>query len=360
MNFSRSKGLFVMAIIILPIFLLALAVAGVTVGYGLSFAAGSAGGGVTAADLSQDEVEAEILAIAAEFSQTKDADAAYDRLNALELPNTSQYLSFLVDRYIQEDRGPDDSDTKNLYILANALGVSTASMDLALATATPEATPTLPPTSTPMPTVMPSPTDDVSTGAVAVADSDAVAPADTPAPPTDTPEPATDTPIPPTATPAPPTNTPEPTPTPEPTQPAVDFLVTEAYLIRNPTYNSCPGSHQIFVTILDVNGNPIDGVTVEDTFKAVPPHVSGEKGPGKLEYDLWNNGFSLQVTQKQDGSPATSDVTPKMSSWDEDIPNAWLVEANYCLDEGDCVARKSQNQLCRGHYSYNVTFKRAY
>jgi hypothetical protein len=137
-------------------------------------------------------------------------------------------------------------------------------------------------------------------------------------------------------------------------------MVAEAYLIPNPTYNTCPGAHQIFVNIVDAVGNLLDGVTVEDTFRAVPPHISGDKGPGRLEYDLWNNGFSLEITKKQDGSAALSEVTPKLSSWDEDIPDEWLVQANYCLDLGDCQARKSNNQLCRGHYSYNVTFKRTY
>jgi hypothetical protein len=136
--------------------------------------------------------------------------------------------------------------------------------------------------------------------------------------------------------------------------------VNEAFLLPNPQYNSCPGWHQIFVTVVDAAGTPIDGVTVEDTFGAAPPHVSGDKGPGKLEYDLWNNGFSLKVTKKGDGAPATSEVTPKLSSWDEDIPNEWLVEANYCRDINDCVARKSNNQLCRGHYAYQVTFQRTY
>jgi hypothetical protein len=131
-------------------------------------------------------------------------------------------------------------------------------------------------------------------------------------------------------------------------------------MIPNPDYNSCPGAHQIFVTVLDAAGNPIDGVTVQDTFGAVPPHTSGEKGPGKLEYDLWNNGFSLKVSKNADGSPATSAVTPKLSSWDEDIPNEWLVEANYCRDLADCAARKANNQLCRGHYSYQVVFQKTY
>jgi hypothetical protein len=350
----RSRILLFVVIFVVPIFCLMLAIAGIFAGYSISSAVSAAG---SASGMSDAETEAEILAIAAEYASTRDLAAAQNRLQTLSLPNSGQYISFMVDRYIQENRGPEDVDTHNLFLLADALGTSTGAMVAVMAPSspTPAATAILPPTDppalaevqaaevTPTPTITPIP------------------PTDTPVPATDTPVPPTDTPIPaPTNPPAPPTNTPEPTPTPEPTKPPVDFVVAEAHMVPNPVYNSCPGSHQIYVTVVDANGNPIDGVTVEDTWHAVPPKISGEKGPGKVEYDLWNNGFSLQVTRKEDGAPASSEVTPKLSSWDEDIPDEWLVQANYCRDMADCAARKSSNQLCRGHYSYNVVFKRTY
>jgi hypothetical protein len=140
----------------------------------------------------------------------------------------------------------------------------------------------------------------------------------------------------------------------------VDYVVAEAFLLPNPEYNSCPGWHQIFVTVVDAAGNPIDGVVVEDTYGAAPQHVSGDKGPGKLEYDLWKNGFSLRVAKNSDGSPVTSQETPKLSSVDGDIPDEWLVQANYCRDLADCVERKSRNGLCLGHYAYQVKFQKTY
>lgn len=336
--------------IVVPLFCVALFLAGL-LGLGLIYAASGEDVSASAPVANPEEVEAQVLLVAADYNNSGDLELARQQLSALALPNPEQYVSFMVDRYLQEGRNLDDTDLMNLFALADALGTATPSMVVALSTPTSIPTPTLPPTATPPPTDTPTsiPTE---------------APTEEPTPtqealPTDTPVP-TDTLEPPTPTLGPPTNTPEPTATPEPPKPAVDFVVAEAYLIRNPTYNSCPGSHQIFVTVVDAAGSPIDGVTVEDTFRAVPPKISGEKGPGKLEYDLWNNGFSLQVTKKIDGSPAASDVTPKLSSWDEDIPNEWLVEANYCLDLNDCLQRKSNNQLCRGHYSYNVTFQRTY
>ncbi|MEM7343221.1 MAG: hypothetical protein AAF485_03185 [Chloroflexota bacterium] len=327
------------------------------------------------AGVDQAQIESNVLTIAADYSATNDLEAARSQLDTLGVPNPDQYISFMVDRYLQE-RGSDDADTLNLFLLANALGSTSSAMASAFATATPIATATEAATATPLPTETPTLAPTVEEQAEAASDEGASEeaaeettseevveateeptqepteePTATPAP-TDTPEP--------TATLGPPTNTPEPTATPEPEKPAVDFVLNEAYLIPNPNYGTCPGSHQIFVTVLDANGSPLDGVKIEDTFRAVPPKTSGDKGPGKAEYDLWNNGFAIEVTASEDGSPAASDVTPKLSSWDEDIPDEWLVQANYCSDLNDCQIRKSSNQLCRGHYSYNVTFQKTY
>lgn len=346
---KSSKTVLLIIVIVAPLFCIAILGAS-ALGFGLIFAASNQESLVSSVEAPNSQaVEKEILAIATDYASSGDLEGARARLDALGLPNSEQYLAFMVDRYIQENRGLDEADTLNLFRLADALGATTPAMIGALASPTPVPTATLPPTATPLPTNTLVPTE---------------VPTATPLP-TEEPEPTnspvpTDTPEPPAPTPGPPTNTPEPTATPEPPKPAVDYVLAEARLLPNPQYNSCPGWHQIFVTVVDANGNPIDGVTVEDTFQAVPPKITGEKGPGKLEYDLWNNGFSLHVTKKIDGAPAASEVTPKLSSWDEDIPNEWLVEANYCRDMNDCLQRKSSNQLCRGHYAYNVTFRRTY
>lgn len=303
--------------------------------------------------------EAQVLAIAANYADNREIETAETQLKALDIPNPDQYVAFMVDRYLQENRGPNDEQLQNLFILAEGLGASTDSMAAVLATSTPTPLPTdTPVPATPTPaatstaTPIPMPTNTLEPTAT-----------DTPeATPTETPteEPTiTDTP-PATFTPAPPTNTPEPTATPEPPKPEYGFVVAEQKLRRNPSYGGCPGEHQIFVTVVDQAGNLLDGVTVEDTGRVVPPKTSGEKGPGKLEYDLWKNGFSLEVTRDETGAPVTSQVTDKLSSVDGDIPNEWLVEANYCRDINDCLDRKSRNGLCLGHYAYDVVFQKTY
>lgn len=299
--------------------------------------------------------EAQVLAIASSYANHGQLETASAELDALNIPNPNQYITLMLDRYIQENRSPDDAELKSLYKLAEGLGSATPAMAALFSTPTlePTATPLPVDTATAVPTDSPTPTN---TAQLMPTETPTLEPTET-----STPEPtATETAIPPTATFAPPTNTPEPTATPEPPKPEFGFVVALQEMVRNPTYNQCPGAHQIYVTVVDAAGNPLDGVQVVDTGRAVPPHTSGEKGPGKLEYDLWNNGFSLLVLQDEMGAPATSQVTNKLSSWDEDIPNEWLVAANYCKDLNDCIQRKSGNQLCRGHYAYNVTFQKTY
>ena len=89
----------------MPIFFLALAVAGIFVGFGVTSAVSSANTDSDGSKVDGDKVEAEILGIAADYARTKDLEAAQQRLAALGLPNVEQYVSFMVDRYIQANRG---------------------------------------------------------------------------------------------------------------------------------------------------------------------------------------------------------------------------------------------------------------
>jgi hypothetical protein len=175
MKNSNSKILLLVTVIVVPLFCLVFAVAAVFIGFGVTSA-------VTANDtVDEATVEAEILQIAADYASTADLQAARTRLAELNLPNTNQYISFMLDRYVQEGRGTDDPDTQNLFLLADALGATTEAVVVALATPTPLPTDTPTPTITPLPTDTPVPT-----------------PTDTPTPlpeePTETAVPPTDTP----------------------------------------------------------------------------------------------------------------------------------------------------------------------
>ncbi len=319
------------------------------------------GSASAASPINRGEVEAKITNIATTFVNNNDVDAARNDLKALKVPNPEQYVAFMVDRAIQENRGANDVDLQNLFALAQALGASTPSMVAVLASPTATPLPTATPTDTPLPT--PTHTSTLTPTPLPPTDTPTTVPTNTPLP-TDTPVPAaTATAVPFTPKPVAPTNTPAPTAT---TKPAFDFVISKVRLRSIQENGGCRGSHQIFVMVVDAAGNPLNGVTVEDTDHAVPPHKSGEKGPGKLEYDLYKNGYSLLVTKDEGGNPASSQVSEKLSSNDWEVGVPRLIEGGYCPDDATCrqkwnsgVFGQGTNSLCWGHYSWDITFQKS-
>jgi len=79
------------------------------------------------------------------------------------------------------------------------------------------------------------------------------------------------------------------------------FAIVEQRMLTVEENGGCLGNHEIFVTVLDVNGNPLDGVIVGDTFDNIEV-ASGDKGPGATEVTLWMNSMSLKVKRHIDGT----------------------------------------------------------
>jgi hypothetical protein len=260
----------------------------------------------------------------------------------------------LADKYVNEDRGPNDPDTVNLVRLSEALGLGTISMVAYVSTPTPPPTLTFTPspTPTPSPTATPLPTD---TPTPLPTDTPAATPTDTPVPATDTP-----TPGPPTATftPAPPTDTPTPTP------PPVDFVLANLHKLTKEENGGCAGNHHVFISVLDVAGAPLMGAVVGD-----PPWnnfrlVSGEKnepflylGTKLAEIELTKSSTQVQIIEFPAGNPVSSEQTPILSTQEWEIPIPWLIETGYCANESDCRARIDGNQMCNFHHSYWVVFQ---
>ena len=308
-------------------------------------------------DLKPSDTEEYVLMVASEFSADQDVDRARERLQELDVANPDQYVAYLADRYVQEDRGRDDPDTVNLVLLADALNVSSPAMLAYVATSTP----------VPIPTDTPLPTD---TPTATFTPEPAV-----PSPPPSTVEAsaATETPTP---KPARPTRTPgPPTATPTPTQPPYDFVVKQAHMLSKSENGGCIGNHAIFISVLDVNGNPLKGAVVAD-----PPFnnfrvITGAKdepffnyGTKLAEVELVKAGTSLLVTQYPEGRAVTSEVSPKLSTNDWEIPIPWLIESGYCGSEAECLRNRAidrtqdpngqgGNSLCWGHYSYWLVFQ---
>ncbi len=179
-----------------------------------------------------------------------------------------------------------------------------------------------------------------------------------------------------------PTRTPRPKPTPTetpapatPTPPPFDFIVVHQRLWTNEenggtsnagSANGCGYGHEIYVWVQDATGAPLSGVVIGDTYNN-PRHISGEKGPGHAQYDLYMNGYSLLVVEDNNaGRPVTSQVSEVMSGNDWEIPIPWLIQGHYCATEAECLTRRADpnkpggSGLCWGHYSYEITFQRTW
>lgn len=349
-------------------------------------------------DLSREHAQEVVIMAAADFAETEDIERAKAILTRLEVPNTTQYVSLVAEEMIRTNRGPVDQDLKNVVNLARELGVSTISMVAYVSPPTATFTPS--PTSTSTPSPIPTESsvieEKVAMAEAAVveevAETEDEAEAEGAADaseveevveeaeeleaeaeefrlplPTDTPVPAP-TPVPVTSTPAPAMDT----PTPEaPADPEVDFVIVKERLLTKDENGGCAGNHNIFVEVVDANGNPIKGVQLGDVWNNPGP-VTGHKGddlPGRAEYDLYKNG-GYHILVKSDptaGREVTSQVTGLLSSDDWKIGIPKLVEAGYCPDEATCKVLwnsgtfgEGNNSLCWGHYSWEVVFQRTW
>ena len=137
-----------------------------------------------------------------------------------------------------------------------------------------------------------------------------------------------------------------------------DFCVTYQAMLPIWENGGCVGNHSIYITVLEglPPGKPMDGVVVGDTFNNVEVG-SGSHGPGRTEITLWNNSMTLIVKRHMDGRPYTSEESFNFTSHDELIPAEVLAANGYC--DGDvekCRWAQQNNQVCRGHYSWRVTF----
>ncbi len=166
----------------------------------------------------------------------------------------------------------------------------------------------------------------------------------------------------------PPTNTPAPPPAPTaPPKPAgPDFQLVSVRLwgveenggyFDGPSLH-CGGGRVLHAIVLDAKGNRLNGVTVKAALGAQEEIVSGNKGPGVAEFVL-GGGQELYVVRDVDGRTVTSDYARGMTTDTRAIPFDVLKGSGYCKTDTDC-AHLHAEYACKGHYSWDVTFKRSY
>jgi hypothetical protein len=209
----------------------------------------------------------------------------------------------------------------------------------------PTSTPTPTATKTPRPTRTPTPTfTSTPTTTPTVTSTPTV---------TQTPTPTS---VPPTATRRPPTSTPLPTAT---FTPSIDFVVKTQRMLSKEENHGCVGDHNIFITVVDKNGSPLDGVVLHGIWTG-EDHVSGEKGPGRAEIVLYKSGEQVQVVRDVSGRTYTSETTRDLDTREDQIPIPDLINGGYCNDEADCKDKLAHNAMCDYHHSYEVVFQRTW
>lgn len=153
-----------------------------------------------------------------------------------------------------------------------------------------------------------------------------------------------------------------------PAEPTPDFVVRLVRLRTNEENSwegtlgpgNCGSDHSIYVYVADVQERRLDHILIGDKFGnfEVP---TGVDDYGMARILVWSATMELAVMGSAvDGTRYTSEFTPPLSTLDEQIPLDWLEEAGYCDSPEDCQWRVENNQLCRGHYSYDVIFQRTW
>jgi hypothetical protein len=249
-----------------------------------------------------------------------------------------------------------------LIILTGLLAALLAGCGPAEPAATPTPTKTvtptaLPATSTPTATASPLP----STATPTAAPTDTLAPTETSALPaaTDTPAPQptpTAVAVAPTAAPAAPTATSVPAaPTNTPT-PAVDFVITELRVLGLNENNGgieAGGLRNIYVTVVDAAGNPIDGALLVNTAPYPGQAVTGDKGPGKAEFLMDREEFRIKV-ESVDAQPVSSETSRTMSLIAPVPSDVAGKLGDACPTADNCPSPLNK------HFSYVIVFRRAY
>ncbi len=137
-----------------------------------------------------------------------------------------------------------------------------------------------------------------------------------------------------------------------------DFCVTYQAMVPMAENGGCVGNHSIYITVLEgpPPGRPMDGVVIGDTFNNVEM-ASGSHGPGRTEITLWSNSMTLVAKRHIDDTPYTSEESFNFTSHDELIPAEILAANGYCGGTVEqCERDRNNNSVCRGHYSWRVTF----
>jgi hypothetical protein len=134
----------------------------------------------------------------------------------------------------------------------------------------------------------------------------------------------------------------------------VDFRIAEIVAFVDGSLGPT-GFHNVYFTVEDAGGTPLDGILVEETNNPPPVQViSGDKGQGKAEYTMYAADYKFKITGSTGGEAYSSEETHVLSIlfghavWDD------LIRGGVCSSVEACQAQGPV------HFSYNVTFQRTW
>lgn len=119
------------------------------------------------------------------------------------------------------------------------------------------------------------------------------------------------------------------------------------------------GQHLIFVTVLDQAGNGVDGVVLKDAIGDKLNVVTGNKGPGKTEIEMYWDGYKLYVASDSSG-PVTSQISNRLNL---SFPHLSDVIGKLGSLENDVSVCPTAEVRCEPpfyhvHFSYEITFQK--
>jgi uncharacterized protein YraI len=119
------------------------------------------------------------------------------------------------------------------------------------------------------------------------------------------------------------------------------------------------GQHMIFITVLDENGAGIDGAVVKDALADDFSIVTGSKGPGKAEFEMFWEPYKLYVASIPSG-PVTSQISNQMNTAKPHIPD---IVGKLGPPENEYAICPTVDDRCEppffhAHWSYEITFQK--
>jgi len=117
--------------------------------------------------------------------------------------------------------------------------------------------------------------------------------------------------------------------------------------------------HLILLTVLDANGNGVDGAVVRNAVGEKLDVATGNKGPGKAEITMYYEPFKLYVASDPSG-PVTSQVSNQMGLIFPHLPDivGKLGDVNYEYGACPTLEIKCEWPLAAIHFSYEITFQK--